>query len=432
MNFSQLSIINPKRKKQPQSAWDEFFPYYAGYPDSFARNILSSAKLDPKSIVLDPWNGSGTTTYVASQMGYAAVGLDLNPVMIIVARSRMLPASEADSLTPLASEILRRASSEPAECAENDPLICWFEKETANRIRSIDASIRSTLLGDLTLTQNGVNFDRISSLASSFYVALFNLSKIIASNFQSSNPTWLRKPKEGELKAFLSSDDINIGFLAKIKSMSEALGAKADLLFSEPTPVVTRLCDSTTTYRFDKSVDFVLTSPPYCTRIDYTAATRIQLAVLHPLVSMPIDELSRSMIGSIKVPKESVSINDRWGKKCVDFLHRVREHPSHASSGYYLKSHVDYFDKMDRSISNIASCLKDGGAAVFVVQDSHYKDVHNDVPSIIAEIADGHDMQLMRRDDFQVKNSMSGINPRARVYNKHFGIVESVLCFQKT
>jgi DNA modification methylase len=76
MNFSGLSIVNPKRKRQVQSAWDEFFPYYAGYPESFARNLLASAQMDPKAVVLDPWNGSGTTTYVASRMGFSAIGLE--------------------------------------------------------------------------------------------------------------------------------------------------------------------------------------------------------------------------------------------------------------------------------------------------------------------------------------------------------------------
>ncbi len=195
MNFSELSIVNPKRKRQAQTAWDEFFPYYAGYSESFARNILSSARLDARPVILDPWNGSGTTTYVASQLGFLAIGLDLNPVMVIVARARMLPGSEADCLLPLGVEILRRAGEKATECIETDPLLWWFEKDTADWIRTIELSVRSTLLGGLTLMQQCVNFDRISSMAATFYVALFNLSKGLASAFQSSNPTWLRKPK---------------------------------------------------------------------------------------------------------------------------------------------------------------------------------------------------------------------------------------------
>jgi hypothetical protein len=432
MNFSALSIVNPKRKKQVRSAWDEFFPYYAGYPDSFARNIISSARLDPRAVILDPWNGSGTTTYVASRMDFPAIGLDLNPVMVIVARSRMLPGSEADSLQPLAAEILKRARNEATECADGDPLIWWFEKDTADWFRSIELSIRSTLLGDLTLTPHGVNLDRISSVAATFYVALFNIAKTLVSAFQSKNPTWLRKPKDGEARCSLPRAEISQRFQAKIKGMSDALFAKAELLSLEPMPVSIRRFDSTSSFGLDTSVDFVLTSPPYCTRIDYTAATRIELAILHPLLDFTVDDLSRGMIGSIKVPKRETQIRTEWGSKCVEFLQKVTTHQSHASSCYYLKTYIDYFDKMDRSMSNISASLKDGSAAVLVVRDSHYKEIHNDVPSIVAEMADRHGLELKRREDFEVKTSIAGINPGARSYNNHSKIVESVLCFQKT
>ena len=431
MKFSRLSIINPKRTRQPQTAWDEFFPYYAGYPDSFARSLLESAKLDPRAIILDPWNGSGTTTYVASQMGVPAIGFDLNPVMVIVARSRILPSSEADSLQPLAEEVLRRAGDNLTECDETDPLLWWFEKDAADWLRTVELSIRSTLLGDLTLTEHGINFDRISSLASTFYVALFNLSKSLASAFQSSNPTWLRKPKVDEKKTQVARAEINQRFRTKMKVMSDALVVKSGLLSLETKPVGVRLFDSTSPFGLDNTVDFVLTSPPYCTRIDYTAATRIQLAILYPLFNFSVDELSRSMVGSIKVPKDKLQIQNEWGSKCVNFLQMVSAHDSHASSGYYLKTHIDYFHKIGRSISNISTALKPNGAAVLVVQDSHYKEIHNDVPSIVTEIASRHGLELRRRDDFQVKTSMSGINPRARAYKKHSRTVESVLCFHK-
>jgi hypothetical protein len=106
-------------------------------------------------------------------------------------------------------------------------------------------------------------------------------------------------------------------------------------------------------------------------------------------------------------------------------------HTSRASSTYYLKTHIDYFDKVNRSISNIYSSLKNGGGAVLVVQDSRYKEIHNDVPSILVEMAAHHGLELKRRDDFEVKTSMSGMNPRARAFSKHSKIIESVLCFQK-
>jgi hypothetical protein len=70
--FDRLQIVSPKRTPAGQSGWDGFFPYYAGYPETFARSLLKSAALPRGASVLDPWNGSGTTTYSAAQPSYNA------------------------------------------------------------------------------------------------------------------------------------------------------------------------------------------------------------------------------------------------------------------------------------------------------------------------------------------------------------------------
>lgn len=94
-------------------------------------------------------------------------------------------------------------------------------------------------------------------------------------------------------------------------------------------------------------------------------------------------------------------------------------------------THLDYFDKMERSIEQITSVLKQKGQAILVVQDSYYKDIHNDLPSMIAEIGEGHGLTLGRREDFHLRRSMSGINPHTRLYKRSPGAIESVLCFHK-
>jgi len=191
------------------------------------------------------------------------------------------------------------------------------------------------------------------------------------------------------------------------------------------------LADTTSTSIAKGSIDMVLTSPPYCTRIDYSAATRIELSVMHPLVNMDIEDLRRKMIGSTKVPTHEVVMDPAWGEKCNRFLTLLKAHPSKASSGYYYKTHLDYFDKMARSLDNIAGGLKPSGAAILVVQDSYYKDLHNDLPSITTEMAAAAGLRLKRRLDFELKRSMAGINSRSRNYKRAAGAVEAVLCFEK-
>ena len=81
----RLRIVSPKLNKRLQTGWEGFFPTTLA-PELFAHELLQSAKLSHGAVVLDPWNGSGTTTYTATSLGLSSIWIDLNAVMSIVAR----------------------------------------------------------------------------------------------------------------------------------------------------------------------------------------------------------------------------------------------------------------------------------------------------------------------------------------------------------
>lgn len=426
-----LQIESPKRTGRRQTGWEGFFPYYAGYPEAFARTLLASSRLSKDAAVFDPWNGSGTTTYAATQLGLKAYGLDINPTMVVVARARLLQASEADSLQPLAATILSRSRTGQILISGNDPLTTWFDPRTARIIRSIEGSIRKSLLGDRSITIDGINIDKISSIAATLYVALFTTCRELVSPFRSTNPTWLRQPKDESLRISSSRQHITKIFMGNVQAMGHALSKKPNLAQQSLNHDWTISLGDTSKRMFVSEFDFVLTSPPYCTRIDYTAATRIELAILAPLLTLPIDELARRMIGSTKVPKQAIEPLGSWGIACNELLERVRTHTSKASATYYYRTHLDYFDKMYSAMSNISHSLKSSGTAVIVAQGSYYKDIHNDLPLILSEMGQACGMDLVRRENFYTGRSMSGINPKSRTYERRSGAVEAVLCLKK-
>jgi hypothetical protein len=431
----RLRIISPKRNKRLQTGWEGFFPYYAGYPELFARELLQSAKLARGAVVLDPWNGSGTTTYTATSLGLNSIGIDLNPVMIIVARARLLPPSEADHLRPLAATILSHAHSAPPTLKPDDALLGWFDPATAAFVRGIEQNIRRSLVGSMTKSPDGVQLERISGTAATLYVALFAACRRLVAPFRSSNPTWLRTPKAADTRIAASQAAIARDFGNNVRGMATALVAKreADLRLKKmphPGDCKVSMSDTVAMDLSEGSVDFVLTSPPYCTRIDYTAATRIELAVLAPLLKTAERALGRQMIGSTQVPKGEIDVDEGWGETCLRFLAALKAHPSKASGGYYYRTHLDYFDKMNRSMQRLAVGLKAGGRAVLVVQDSYYKDIHNDLPTITTEIGAHHGLTLGQSKAFHLR-SMSDINPGRQTYVRPSGATESVLCFTK-
>jgi DNA modification methylase len=430
--LDELDIQSPKRHHRVRSGWGGFFPYYAGFSETFAYALLRSAGLHNEAIVFDPWNGSGTTTFAASRLGLKSWGSDLNPVMVVIARARLLPPSEADSIASLATKVVNLVESGCCPL-DNDALSLWFSDTTASTIRAIEQGIRQLLVGPMTITSSGVELDCISGLAAAFYVALFTVCRELVARFRSSNPTWLRQPRDHESRADVPGKVVREMMVANLKGMAHALVGRQAVAAGEPTPgrSQVKLADTATIDLPAESVDLILTSPPYCTRIDYTAATRIELAVLDGLIQTVPKTLSLQMIGSIRVPPHEIEISPLWGKKCGKFLNALRKHPSKASAGYYYKTHLDYFDKIFRSMTNVVYSLKSGGTAVVVVQDSYYKNVHNDLPSIMTEIAEARGLRICQRNDFRMTRSMSGINPYTRHYNRAAGSIESVICFVK-
>lgn len=127
-----------------------------------------------------------------------------------------------------------------------------------------------------------------------------------------------------------------------------------------------------------------------------------------------------------------IEASETWGPTCLKFLDDVQSHKSKASSGYYLKTHLDYFDKMGRSLRMIRKALRSDGIAVLVVQDSYYKDIYNDLPRIISEMGEGAGLKLIREERFSWNQSMARINPYTRAYKRTAAATEAVLCFGKS
>jgi hypothetical protein len=432
-SVERLVITSPKRNKLRQRGWEGLFPYYAGYPEAFAAELLSSAALPPTATVLDPWNGSGTTIAAATSIGLTAVGYDLNPVMVIVAHARLLPPSEADSLRPLAATIVQRLRDIVEDPARDDPLQQWFSPSATAVIRAIEAGLRSSLIGERTLSKSGVRLENLSGTAAILYVALFNACRNLAASFKSSNPTWTRIARSEAEKVDPTRLQIVRQFNDSVRAMAASLASRSGLAGVQPPKQSWSIgvADATRLNVPPESVDFVLTSPPYCTRLDYTSATRIELAVIHCLMATDIRQLNRQMTGSTLSPNHEITIHPQWGETCGAFLRAVEMHPSKASATYYYKTHLDYFAKMWSSMESIGRCIKPDGVCVMVIQDSHYKEVHNDVPTIIAEMASHSGLQLKRQVRFENNRSMSRVNPGSKIYARSRVESESVLCFRK-
>lgn len=65
-------------------AFHNLYPYKGKFYPRVVRTLINAFKLDNKSSLFDPFNGSGTTTHEASIMGIKSVGIDVTPMGIIL------------------------------------------------------------------------------------------------------------------------------------------------------------------------------------------------------------------------------------------------------------------------------------------------------------------------------------------------------------
>ncbi len=420
-------IENPKVRAGGSfsSTWYRFYP---GFSESFARSVLSSAGLREGDWVLDPWNGGGTTTCAAASMGLSVCGYDLNPVMIVVAKARCLDPAEYSSLKPLAADIGRKARKS-FEVSPHDPLLAWLVPKSVATVRGIEAAIQTLLVDDsryLSVSARGT--DAVSDLAAFFYVALFRTVRHLFRPFRTSNPTWLKRPDSQHSRLRPSADSLRDIFREETAAMLPRTQSIRDRQRAER---ILKVASSESLPLPTASVDFVLSSPPYCTRIDYAVATSAELSLLGFGPGSGFSELRRKLIGSVTVPKAVPPVSEAWGQTCVDFLSNLRRHGSKASATYYYKNHLQYFHSLSGSLAELARVLRPGCRCVLVVQDSYYKDLHNNLPAMLAEMGASGGMTFERRNDFPLSRTMAGINPGAKGYRSSFNATESVLTFRK-
>ncbi|WP_158609824.1 hypothetical protein [Micromonospora sp. CV4] len=245
------------------------------------------------------------------------------------------------------------------------------------------------------------------------YVSLFRVIRSLTTSFEGSNPTWVKRAEsvddavhieDGQLDALLVADQKHVlGRLAPDgdeRSWSSLITASANRL-----PIA------------DDSIDVILTSPPYLTRIDYAVAYARELAILG--VDIAKDRTLRSgLMGTTLIRPTRTSVDSDYGSLALNLVNQVSQHKSKASAGYYLKQVRQYLDDLASSFDEISRVAKSSATLTLVVQDSYYKDIHIRLADICIEEAESRGWKLESADPKEVRHLLTAVNTAARKYAK--------------
>ena len=249
---------------------------------------------------------------------------------------------------------------------------------------------------------------------------LFDTVRGATRAWRSSNPTWVKSRRYGQPAKLYWRRAVGEAYQAAISATPIAA------VNSASSRVV--LGTSTDLSRYGIEPDLVLGSPPYCTRIDYAIATRIELSVLGFTFAEQL-ELRRALIGTTTVPPSSrlrrakleARLDAHWMRLPI-----IRPRPRLL----LLEMACPVFRRV-RSIpcASGASHLTNRGNRLGCAR-SYYKELHLDLAQITAEILAAFGWQLYHSYTFATRHSFAQINPRAIAYRNNAKLHERALFFR--
>jgi hypothetical protein len=115
-------------------------PYPAKFIAELPRALLHGLPVQPRTAVLDPFCGSGTTLVECQQMGVPSFGIDLNPIACLMARVKTMPVP--DSLAESTNAVLIRAQAMPVPSIPKIPnLDHWFMPQVQEALARLTTAI---------------------------------------------------------------------------------------------------------------------------------------------------------------------------------------------------------------------------------------------------------------------------------------------------
>lgn len=413
----ESSLPSPKQRQALTKR--DWYPYYAGYRLAFAVDTIERYAPTAHAVV-DPWNGSGTTTEAAQALGVASTGVDINPAMSVVAHARSIAPPPADEVKHRAAKLLKASHRTQLE----DPLRRWFGPRTAARIRGMQRELTLDIV-EVAGTPSPVDRLLNDNSASLFMTALFATARTLIAPFRSSNPTWINRPADADERLEVDDDALDTEFL-------RLCAHYRDLLRMEESSTAVPMLWCGDWSRVDSPrYDACLTSPPYATRIDYPISTLAELAVLG-VGEDQISALRRASLGGPVVRGvRSPSDDDELISQTVsEVLAAVWKHSSKGSQGYYHPWLRNYFGGLQESIATLIANADVSFTLMMVVQGSFFKEVRIDLPKIVTEIGEGLGLATEDRVDYPAVHLISRKNPGANKSSKT-SAVESLIVMRK-
>lgn len=386
-----------------------FHSFPAKFPPQLPRKFIEGLTA-PGDVVLDPMMGSGTTVLEAYLSGRHGVGFDIDPLALILTNAKVTPlngrlvAQIGNEISERAERAVRKRRNELEKALESrwDPktrdfIDYWFTPETQIDLLALiteieqieDVKIRAFFelaFSAIIITKSGgvsLAFDLAHTRPHRAKVVIGRTGEVVLrgelTDSSSRRIKLLTKTLRSPFREFGRRVEQNLGGLPESESDRIQPYLKG-LLEPEPERIkpYIALGNAQGLPLDDKSVDLIVTSPPYISNaIDYMRAHKFSLVWMGYL----IDELGQKR--NEYIGGEAVTDFD-----FEDLPARTRQVVADIADRDEKKGRVlhRYFSEMTRTLREMFRVLKPGKAAIVVIGSSVMRSRDTETHTCLAEI----------------------------------------------
>ena len=379
----------------------DWYRFVLSFPPHLVRNYLDTFGIRRGHRVLDPFCGTGTTLVECKNLGIGSVGVEGNPMAHFASRVKVDWTPDPDGFVRHAAEVARAAETK-------------LEQEgLANGLRALAPDEQKLLLAGsispLPLHRTLVLLDCLNEAASERYGRheLLALAKALVgsiSNLHFGPEVGVAAPK---------ADAPAVGaWIREVGRMADDLRALRHL---RDTPAVAHQGDSHHLRQVvePRSIDAVITSPPYPNEKDYTRTTQLESVLLGFIHSRAdLQALKKGLVRSNTRgvyrgddDDQLVAMNPKI--QAIAAAIEARRLELGKTSGFerlYARVTKLYFGGMARHLAELRAVLRPGAQLAYVVGDqASYLRVMIRTGQLLGEIAESLGYELRRIDLFRTR-----------------------------
>lgn len=302
--FNRQVVSFQANKKEPVYRW---FKYKEGFSAILVKYFLEEYSVKPGKI-LDPFAGAGTTLFAAQEEGWESTGIELLPVGVFVMKARQ-SAKDVD-LKKLKSVIEEFWSS-------HDNIKPTYALEHIAITKDAFSDETENYLNKYITFSNSCKDKNISTILK--FAAFSILEEISFTRKDGQYLRWDHRSKrslngkpfdKGRILSF--KEALNNKLIQIIQDLSGSnqtqtlFDSLAKLNFKEkPVNIFEGTCLEELPKMPSNEFDFVITSPPYCNRYDYTRTYALELVYLG-LDNNEVRNLRQAMLSCTVENKEKL------------------------------------------------------------------------------------------------------------------------------